>query len=122
MNQTSYRGKYQQLKTVSEGNAAATVRAEGQETVPQMENALVRKSGVSTGCQKSDWKISTIRHWSTFLDQLFFFFLLPEYGGLGGTGGHSILPPESEECGIPSLTLSRLQLLGAGLTLEYTKT
>lgn len=41
---------------------------------------------------------------------------LPEYGGLGGTGGQSSLPTESEKDGAPSLTLSRLQLLGVGLT------
>lgn len=47
---------------------------------------------------------------------------LPEYGGLGGTGGHSNLPTESEKDGAPSLTLSRLQLLGVGLTSQYTET
>lgn len=36
-----------------------------------------------------------------------FVLTLPEYGGLGGTGGQSVLPTES---------LSRLQLLGVGLT------
>ena len=43
---------------------------------------------------------------------------LPEYGGLGGTGGPSNLPTESEKDGAPSLTLSRLQLLGVGLTFS----
>lgn len=42
----------------------------------------------------------------------------PAYGGLGGTGGHCNLPKESEKDGAPSLTLSRLQLLGVGLTLS----
>lgn len=46
---------------------------------------------------------------------------LPEYGGLGGTGGHSNLPKESEKDGAPSLTLSRLQLLGVGLTYSTQK-
>ncbi len=46
---------------------------------------------------------------------------LPEYGGLGGTGGHSNLPTESEKDGAPSLTLSRLQLLGVGLTYSTQK-
>lgn len=43
---------------------------------------------------------------------------LPEYGGLGGTGGPSNLPTESEKDEAPSLTLSRLQLLGVGLTFS----
>lgn len=47
---------------------------------------------------------------------------LPEYGGLGGTGGQSNLPTESEKDGAASLTLSRLQLLGVGLTLRSTET
>lgn len=34
----------------------------------------------------------------------------PEYGGLGGTGGQNCFPIESEN------VVSRLQLLGAGLT------
>lgn len=42
----------------------------------------------------------------------------PEYGGLGGTGGHSNLPRESEMDGAPILTLSRLQLLNVALTLS----
>lgn len=42
----------------------------------------------------------------------------PLYGGLGGTGGHSSLPTESEKDEAPSLTLSRLQLLGVVLTLS----
>lgn len=49
---------------------------------------------------------------------LIFFAEEPEYGGLGGTGGHSNLPTESEKDGARSLTLSRLQLLGVGLTLS----
>lgn len=48
-------------------------------------------------------------------------FSLPEYGGLGGTGGHSNLPTEPEKDGAPSLALSRLQLLGVGLTYSTQK-
>lgn len=48
-------------------------------------------------------------------------FRLPEYGGLGGTGGHSNLPTEPEKDGAPSLGLSRLQLLGVGLTYSTQK-
>lgn len=44
---------------------------------------------------------------------------LPEYGGLGGMGGPRNLPTESENDGALSLTLSRLQLLGVGLTYAH---
>lgn len=43
-------------------------------------------------------------------------FVLPEYGGLGGTGGQNCFPTESEN------VVSRLQLLGAGLTTFTHKT
>lgn len=64
------------------------------------------------GVKSSEWKISTILHGEESPRSA----TLPEYGGLGGTGGHSNLPTESEKDGAPSLTLSRLQLLGVGLT------
>lgn len=128
----THQQRFQHLKTVSEENDNVTRLRVGVKRhrdrkqsagEPQMENVIVVvvAGGAESGrCQKSEWKISAILHqgiggnrpWSAGL---------PEYGGLGGTGGHSNLPTESEKDGAPSLTLSRLQLLGVGLTYSTQK-
>ena len=61
-------------------------------------------------------RISAIPHWSSVL------IGLPEYGGLGGTGGQSNFPTVSENCVLlTSFTLSRLRLLKVVLTMLVYK-
>lgn len=81
------------------------------------KNVTVGGGGESARSQKWERNISTILHQGIRRDP----DSLPEYGGLGGMGGHSNLPTESEKDGAPTLTLSRLQLLGVGLTFSTQK-
>lgn len=69
----------------------------------------------SSRSQKPDWKnvASFFSRGSA---------ILPGCCGLGGMGGHMGLETLSEKAGARSLTLSRLQLLGVGLTLQHTDT
>ena len=115
LHRLSHSSKYQHFKPVSK-NVARVCKWQQQarrQSAGDGKNVIVVVGGGGESVNSRSGKL--VPFLSGNSPRLAF---LPEYGGLGGTGGPSNLPTESEKDGAPSLTLSRLQLLGVGLTFS----